>query len=607
MAVINDPNNASSIMAVKAASTAPIATDPAAVVSISPNSAPLPVTGPVAVTQATAANLNAQVVGNVASGGADSGNPVKVGGKYNLVPITLADGQRGDVQLDANGYLKISIAAGAGGGIAIADGSTFTRGTSFETPAAGVAETVAPTLVNGRIGALSLNLSGGLRVDGSGVTQPISGTVTTTPPANASTNLTQLVGTAVDVNSGNKSAGTLRVTLATDQVQLTNALKVDGSGVTQPVSGTFFQATQPVSAASLPLPAGAATAAKQPALGTAGTASADVITIQGIAAMTKLLVTPDSVALPANQSVNISQMNGVATTMGNGVSGTGVQRVTIASDSTGQISQTAATMPAFTQVQNAAVANGNGTNLPTTGYATAILNIVSSPSMSGGTTINFEASVDNTTFVPILGHQIGVSGTLSTTTTTDGDFRFNVAGYAFLRARISAYSAGTINVKGYVSPLSAQPTTVTNATSPASIGTVQPGNTANTTPWLVTDTPATSGGLVQSGGIMPATPAKTVAKGSAGQIYSITCFNLLASPVFLKVWNNVTGSVTLGTTACDFQFMIPGNAGGAGFVVNIDKAIAMSTGIIFAVTNLISTTDNTAITTNSVIVNMFTK
>jgi hypothetical protein len=42
-------------------------------------------------------------------------------------------------------------------------------------------------------------------------------------------------------------------------------------------------------------------------------------------------------ALPANQSVNCSQMNGVAVTMGNGASGTGVQRVTIASDSTGQI------------------------------------------------------------------------------------------------------------------------------------------------------------------------------------------------------------------------------------------------------------------------------
>lgn len=42
-------------------------------------------------------------------------------------------------------------------------------------------------------------------------------------------------------------------------------------------------------------------------------------------------------ALTANQSVNVAQINGVTTTMGNGVSGTGVQRITIASDSTGNI------------------------------------------------------------------------------------------------------------------------------------------------------------------------------------------------------------------------------------------------------------------------------
>lgn len=64
-------------------------------------------------------------------------------------------------------------------------------------------------------------------------------------------------------------------------------LPVDGSGVTQPIS-----------AASLPLPTGASTAAKQPALGTAGTASADVITIQGIASMTAVKVDPSAVTQP---------------------------------------------------------------------------------------------------------------------------------------------------------------------------------------------------------------------------------------------------------------------------------------------------------------------
>jgi len=126
-------------------------------------------------------------------------------------------------------------------------------------------------------------------------TQPVS--IATT----ISTNVAQLAGTTTDTNSGNKSAGTLRVVLATDQPQLTN----------------------------------------------------------------KLLVTPD-----ANSAVNVAQVNGVATTTGNGISGTGVQRVTIASDSTGQVSLAtgANTIGALTanqsvndnQVGGAAILTGNG-------------------------------------------------------------------------------------------------------------------------------------------------------------------------------------------------------------------------------------------------------
>lgn len=55
------------------------------------------------------------------------------------------------------------------------------------------------------------------------------------------------------------------------------------------------------------LPSGAATAAKQPALGTAGTASSDVISIQGIASMTKILTTPD---LPSGASTGAKQDTG---------------------------------------------------------------------------------------------------------------------------------------------------------------------------------------------------------------------------------------------------------------------------------------------------------
>lgn len=46
------------------------------------------------------------------------------------------------------------------------------------------------------------------------------------------------------------------------------------------------------------------------------------------------IATDDTVALTANQSMNVSQINGVAPLMGNGITGTGSPRVTIASDNT---------------------------------------------------------------------------------------------------------------------------------------------------------------------------------------------------------------------------------------------------------------------------------
>lgn len=102
--------------------------------------------------------------------------------------------------------------------------------TSAKQPALGTAGAASADVITVQ-GVASMTP---VKVDGSGFTQPVSGTVTTTPPANASTNVAQLAGTATSVNSGTKDAGTLRVTIATDQVQLTNALKVDGSAVTQP-------------------------------------------------------------------------------------------------------------------------------------------------------------------------------------------------------------------------------------------------------------------------------------------------------------------------------------------------------------------------------------
>lgn len=60
-----------------------------------------------AVTNATASSFNAQVVGSVASGSADSGNPVRISGTYNATPPTFSDGVRAGLQADSKGSLRI--------------------------------------------------------------------------------------------------------------------------------------------------------------------------------------------------------------------------------------------------------------------------------------------------------------------------------------------------------------------------------------------------------------------------------------------------------------------------------------------------------------------
>lgn len=106
----------------------------------------------------------------------------------------------------------------------------------------------------------------------------------------AAENLAQIGGTTIDTNSGNKSAGTQRVVLATDQPNLTTPLNVIGSG-------------------------------------TAGSAASGVLTVQGIASMTKLLVTPD-----ANSAVNVAQLAGTTTDTNSGSKSAGTLRVVLATD-----------------------------------------------------------------------------------------------------------------------------------------------------------------------------------------------------------------------------------------------------------------------------------
>jgi hypothetical protein len=165
--------------------------------------------------------------------------------------------------------------------------------------------------------ALSMTTTGLLRVDGSNVTQPVSGTVT----ANIGTSGSLALDTSVNgilvsqgsTTSGEKgpliqgavtTAAPAYTTAQTSPLSLTTTglLRVDGSGVTQPVSGTVtanagtgnFTVVQATAASLNATVVGA---------GTAGTPSGGVVSVQGVSGMTPLSVTANKSATSAVTSV----------------------------------------------------------------------------------------------------------------------------------------------------------------------------------------------------------------------------------------------------------------------------------------------------------------
>lgn len=152
--------------------------------------------------------------------------------------------------------------------------------------------------------------SGVLTVQGIASMTPLLGN-----PGTASLWGINTIGSTTSGQSGQLAFGAVTTaaptytTAQSNPLSLTTAgaLRVDGSGVTQPVSLTST-------------------------------------TITGTVAVTQ----SGSWTLAANQSVNVAQINGVTPLMGNGGTGTGSQRVTIASDNTAFSVNAAATLTAET-------------------------------------------------------------------------------------------------------------------------------------------------------------------------------------------------------------------------------------------------------------------
>lgn len=229
-------------------------------VVIASNQSAVPVSGTVTVTQATGTNLHTVVDSSTLPSGAStsalqtqiSGQlPTTLGAKTtaNSLAVNIASDQTVPVsgpltntQLRATA-VPVELAASIGGSAFSSTNyipSRLTNGTVYIDPSAstvssGSATASSTTQIAGTDGTnthtIKTSATGVVIVDGSAVTQPVSGTVTATNVANGATGAT-VPAQATQV------AGSDGTNLRAIKVSSTGVVSVDGSAVTQPVSAT---------------------------------------------------------------------------------------------------------------------------------------------------------------------------------------------------------------------------------------------------------------------------------------------------------------------------------------------------------------------------------
>lgn len=126
--------------------------------------------------------------------------------------------------------------------------------------------------------------------------------------------------------------------------------------------------------------------------------------------------------------------------------------------------------------------------------------------------------------------------------------------------------------------------------------TVQPGNTPNTTPWLVQDVVASSGGEVPYHNLSAASANFTNVKSAATQMYDYALSNTSGSTIFVKFYDKATVPGTSDVPKRTVQ--VPTN----GTVIQtIPKGMKFVNGFGWAATGAVADNDNTNIAANCVI------
>lgn len=207
-------------------------------------------------------------------------------------------------------------------------------------------------------------------------------------------------------------------------------------------------------------------------------------------------------------------------------------------------------------------------------------------------TVTFEGSVDGTNWYTLVGYDPTTSGAaLASTLTATAQVRTIPLIGNFFRARVSAYTSGTVVLEAL---------TTYNDNTPWPSGTA--GSTAVTGAVTVTGSVQPVGGATTTANTQSrlnaaATTNATLVKASAGNLYNLNMTNNSAATKFVKFFNKATAPVP-GTDAPVLVFAIP-----AGQTVNVVYEVPwrFATGIGFAITGLGTDADATAVAAGDVL------
>lgn len=229
-----------------------------------------------------------------------------------------------------------------------------------------------------------------------------------------------------------------------------------------------------------------------------------------------------------NAAINNAQIASTAVSVNNGTTDAGTQRVTLSSDSTGQvkIATGANTIGAITQGAGAAAGTswrfqGDFTEQASLSAGSLNADLVASTDVSAykwlslqinanaySGTLTFQCSNDNTNWISLALSQPS-SSTYSSVTTLTNIIYHGPVFFRYFRVRMTSYASGTAQgtleiytnatMTGYIGIGS-------NGSSVSQSGTwtVQPGNTANTTPWLATINQGSNSAVVKAASTSPA-------------------------------------------------------------------------------------------------------